>query len=307
MNSKMHSVIPFLLALLLLLGGCAVQQEERTTELLSEIQWPSSDAQVHTRRDYSLSAAVDAYTQEFPGISITHARMDDTPIYEVYRTDGKNMPLLFFLHEQGNRKDEFLEVAATYAQSGYFCVLMDLPGYGERTSNETIQAVESIVTSSAEIDLLLEYYRFSPLADSGKFALWGVSMGGSAAYHYAAYGQHTPALLLICSAEADLTRLTDTGSITSGQEQAPTWSSQELLQYCETNNPLNQLDHLGTIPAFIVHGCKDTIILVDSIRELEGILSPYGCARFLFLEEAGHDTVPSMLSYASAMLNQYLR
>lgn len=307
MSSKAQSVILILLALLILLGGCTAQTEERTTELLSEIQWPSSDAQVHTRRDYSLSTEVEAFMQAFPGISIAHARIDETPIYEVYRTDGKNMPLLIFLHEQGNRKEEFLEVASTYAQSGYFCVLMDLPGYGERTSDETIQAVESIVTSSAEIDLLLEYYRFSPLANSSRFALWGVSMGGSAAYHYAAYGQHDPALMLICSAQADLTRLTNTGSITSGKEHAPTWSAQELLQYCEANNPLNRLERLATIPAFIVHGCKDTVIPVDPVRELEGVLSPYGCARFLFLEDAGHDTVPSMLAYASAMLNQYLR
>lgn len=293
--------------LMFLLVGCSNSKVETATELIKEVQWPSSDASIHTRRDYTLNTEINAYAEEFQNLTISHAKIDDTPIYEVYPSDGKNMPMLILLHEQGNSKDELLEIALPYAQSGYFCILMDLPGYGEHVSSEAIHEVESIVDATAEIDLLLEYYRFSPAADSTKFALWGVSMGGSAAYHYAAYGEKEPRLLLICSAEADFTHLTSTGSVMNGKDQDATWTTMELLNYCEANNPMNGLERLVDIPAFIVHGNEDTIIDVGSIHELEDMLSPYGCAQFLFLDEVGHETVPYMLSYASAMLNQYLR
>lgn len=300
----------FLLVVLILafvLSGCSTNQRKKATESVREQQWPSSDAQIHIRRDYALGTEANAYAEEFKDITLSHAKIDDTPIYEVYHSDGKNMPILIFLHEQGNSKEELLEIALTYAQTGFYCVLIDLPGYGEHASDETIQEVESIVNATAEIDLLLDYYRFSPTADSTKFALWGVSMGGSAAYHYAAYGKKTPTLLLICSAEADFARLTDTGSIADGKEQPATWDAKTMLNYCEENNPMNQLEKLAYIPAVIVHGNEDTVINVESIRELEAKLSSYGHARFLFLEGVGHETVPYMMSYASAMLNQYLR
>lgn len=300
----------FLLVILTLafaLCGCSANQQKTGTELVREVQWPSSDAQIHIRREYALGPETDAYAEEFEGITLSHAKIDDTPIYEVYRSDGKNMPILVFLHEQGNSKEELLEIALTYAQTGFYCLLIDLPGYGEHASNKTIQEVESIVNATIEIDLLLDYYRFSPIADSTKFALWGVSMGGSVAYHYAAYGNKTPMLLLICSAEADFTHLTDTGSIINGKEQAATWDAKTMLNYCEKNNPMNCLEKLAGIPAFIVHGNEDTVISVASIHELEVKLSSYGHARFLFLEDVGHETVPYMMPYANAMLNQYLR
>lgn len=304
---KQLSFLLIVFSLVFVLGGCSTDKGKSATELVREVQWPSSDAQIHIRKDYTLGTEANKYAVEFKDITLSHAKIDDTPIYEVYHSDGENMPMLFFLHEQGNSKEELLEVALTYAQTGYYCVLIDLPGYGEHISNETIQEVESIVNSTAEIDLLLDYYRLSPTADSAKFALWGVSMGGSAVYHYAAFGKNVPTLLLICSAEADFTRLTDTGSILNGKEQAATWDTGTMQNYCEENNPMNRLDRLACIPAFIVQGNDDTVIEAESIREFEAKLSSYGYARFLFLEDVGHETVPYMMSYANAMLNQYLR
>lgn len=300
----------FLFAILILvfvLSGCSTNQGENATEPVREVQWPSSDAQVHIRREYALGTEANRYAEEHKDMTFSHAKIDHIPIYEVYRSGGKNMPILIFLHEQGNSKEEWLEIALTYAQTGCYCVLIDLPGYGERSSTEIIQEVESIVNTTAEIDLLLDYYRLSPTADSTKFALWGVSMGGSAAYHYVAYGKKTPTLLLICSAEADFARLTDTGSILDGKEQPATWDAKTMMNYCEENNPMNHLEKLACIPAVILHGDADTIVNIESVRELEAQLSPYGYAQFLFLEDVGHETVPYMISYANAMLNQYLR
>lgn len=305
--NKQRCFLLFILIFTFLLSGCSTKQEENTAEAVREVQWPSSDAQIHMRREYALGAEAARYASEFEDVTIVHAKIDDTPIYEVYHPDGKNMPLLIFLHEQGNSKEEMLEMALTYARASFYCVLIDLPGYGEHASEETIQEVESIVRATSEIDLLLDYYRFSPTTDSTRFALWGVSMGGSSAYHYAAYGKRTPSLLLICSAEANFAHLTDTGSITADREQPATWDNATMRNYCAEHDPLNHLEKLACIPAVILHGTEDTVIHVESIRELEAKLRPYGHARFLFLEGVGHATAPYMMPYATAMLNQYLR
>lgn len=301
----MQKWIALLLACLLL-TGCA-SQTAPVEEAVVETQWPSSDAQIHTRRELPVTDAARAYAAKYPQVKFDHAAVDDITLYEVYLSGAKNAPMVIFLHEQGTHKDEFLEIAAPYAQAGYFCVLMDLPGHGERVTEEPIQAIEALVMASTDVELLLEYYRFSPLADVSRFAFFGISMGGSVAYHYTAWGRRTPSLLLVCGAAADFGMLNGQGSIQNGKEQPMTWDMDTYKAYCETHNPITKLDRLGAVPVFAVHGCQDKVVPQQLARDLEASLSSYGNARFLFVEQGGHEVTLYMLPHVGAMLNQYLK
>lgn len=290
----------------LLLAGCSCQTAPEEAAVV-ETQWPSSDAKVHTRREMPLPDSAQAQAQQHPLIQFRHVMLDEVALYELYPTGARNAPLVIFFHEQGVRKDQFMEIAVTYAQAGYFCVLMDLPGYGERRTEQTIQAVESVVMATADVDLLLEYYRLSPLTDSRRFALFGVSMGGSVAYHYAAFGKKTPSLLLVCSTTADFDHLRHQGSVTDGKEGPVTWDEAAYHAYSQEHAPMSRMDRLGAVPVFAVHGELDTVVPPTLAHSLADALAPYGNARFLFVEQAGHEATKYLLPHMGALLNQYLK
>lgn len=290
----------------LLLAGCSSQTAPEK-EAVVETQWPSSDAQVHTRKELPLTDAIRSSARQHPSIQFRHVMLDEIALYEMYPADAGNAPLVIFLHEQGVSKDQFIEIAVTYAQAGYFCVLMDLPGYGECRTPRTIQAVESVVLATADVDLLLEYYRLSPLTDSSRFALFGVSMGGSVAYHYAAFGRKTPSLLLVCSTTADFDHLRNQGSITDGKEGPVTWDDAAFQAYIQEHAPMSRMDRLGAVPVFAVHGEMDSVVPRELAQSLADALAPYGNARFLFVEQAGHEATKYLLPHMGALLNQYLK
>lgn len=290
---------------LMLLCSCQFMQTEAPSAH-TETQWPSSDVQIHTRKDFPLTHVAQSQSSQFPLLTYTHAALDDVYLYEIYNPQYTNAPLVIFLHEQGVSKDEYLELASSCAQAGYFCVLMDLPGHGERASAQAIQAIEAVITASAEVDLLLEYYRFSRYADSSRFGLYGVSMGGSVAYHYAAFGKKEPAVLLVCSAAADFTELHEKGSLLNGKELPSTWDKSTFQAFCEPHNPINNMEALQLTPIFAVYGNQDQIVSIPQIQALAEDLVPFGNARFMFIEHANHEVSNYMLPHVIPTLGQYL-
>ena len=301
-----HMLLLLFLLLSLLLAGCSQQQEPPLTPI-AEFQWPASDTQIHTYQEYPLTETANTYADIHPNLHFSHVFLDDVSLYEISPVTGSNAPLIIFLHEQGALKDEYLELACNCAQCGYFCVLMDLPGHGERTSSQAIEAIEAITQGSTDIDLLLDYYRLSHFADSHNFALLGVSMGGSVAYHYAVFGKQTPSVLLVSSATADFVDLHDKGSIIQGKEHSPTWDKETFLSYCSTRNPINHLDRLRQMPIVAMYGLQDTIVNIQKIHTLADNLSASGNAHFMFIDQADHEVTQYLFPYVTSTLNQFLK
>lgn len=167
-------------AMMFVLAACSEMDQQDHREEAAVIHWPASDTSIHTAQSGTLPRAAQSLLAANADLSINWKRIDGITLYEIYPTDAVNLPAVFLLHEHGASKDQYLPEAVTYAQSGYFCILMDLIGYGERPDANAVESIEAAVMATADIDLLLEYYRLSPYADSNHFALYGQSMGGSA-------------------------------------------------------------------------------------------------------------------------------
>lgn len=301
-----NKLVILMVILLFILCGCSQQQKADVAPVV-ESQWPSSDKQIHTYKEFPLTSDESNVAAEYPQLVFAHVALDDVFLYEIRPEAAINAPMAIFLHEQGTNKDECLEMAFSCAQAGYFCVLMDLPGHGERLSTQTLQAIEVVTEGSADIDLILEFYRLSRYADSSRFGLLGISMGGSVAYHYAAFGEKMPALLLVCSAEADFAELYDKGSLVQGKEQPSTWDAETFRAYCKTCNPMDHLDRLCEIPMLSIYGSQDSVVNIDSIHSLAERMSAAGKARFMFLEHENHEVTKYLQPYILPMLGQCLK
>lgn len=304
-------LLPVLLILaLLLVSGCSGKGNGNSGKESSEKgqQWAASDTSIHTAAELPLTGVAQRTASSEKGIVIRHKRIDEIPVYEMYPSDAKLLPMVLFLHEHGGSKEQFLEEAVLYAQAGYFCVLFDLKGYGERISAEPLESIEAAVAATSDLDLLLEYYRLSPYADSEKFALYGQSMGGSAVWHYAAFGRKTPLVLVACSAAADFSTVEDMGSVRNGQAEPPAWDGKTYEQYCAANNPIEHTDRLKDLPMLVYQGMHDTAVLPATTQEFETIIAAGNKNAMFIYDEAGeHNVTPMFLNRIIPFIRQWAR
>ena len=304
MIMKGFRIIALLSICALLMSACSSSlQKDATT--LEKKSWAASDNSVH---DVTQLEGISIHLKE-EGIVTQHKLVDDIPLIEIYRTDAKLLPVMIFLHEHDGNKEQFVEEAVLYAQSGFFCILFDLKGYGERSLSESTESLESAVQATDDIDLLLEYCRLSPYADAEHFVLYGQSMGGSATWHYAAYGKKTPQAIVACSGACDFTTLADLGSVSNGKGQSPAWTEETYMNFCKVNNPITQIERIAQVPALVYQGMQDHTVLPTSTKELEKLLVSAGATNnfFIYDENGGHNVSPMFLNRILPFLKQYVR
>ena len=300
--------------LMTVLSGCTTSASQKNQGLtdhdksVTTEQWAASDNTVHS---VSWLPRSDVSVKSVPSdseILVQHKLIDDVPVYEVFSKDAKLMPVMFFLHEHEGNKEQFLDEAGLYAQAGYFCVLFDLYGYGERARSEPVESIEAAVHATADIDLLLEYYRLSPYVEHTKFVLYGHSMGGSAVWHYCAFGGRKPQAIVVCSAAIDFTGIDDMGSVVNGKSQPPSWEVPVYQAYCQEHNPIEHYNSFINIPMLIYQGMKDHVVLPDLTRNFETIVSGVNPnATFIFDENGDHNATSLFLNRIIPFLRTFSR
>ena len=271
--------------------------------------WSASDKSLHTATIIPLKDANKAREFTENSLAVNSRLIDDIPVIELHNTQSQLSPVVFFLHEHEGSKEQWLDEASVYAQAGFFCIMFDLKGYGARTSDETIESIEAAVQASSDIDLILEYYRLDPHADTDHFALYGQSMGGSAAWYYAAFGKKIPSAIVACSAAANFEALSDLGAVKDGKGQPPTWDEDRFQNYCKVHNPISQIEKLSQIPAMVYQGMKDHTIDPQITKQWEQMLVTIGRQNCLFIydENGDHNVTPAFLARILPFLKQYLK
>ena len=300
--------------LLEVLSGCAanVTQEDRGDvdydSSITTKKWAASDNTIHTVTKLPQDHVAKKHTRPDDEIIVEHKVIDDVPVYEFFLKDARLMPLMIFLHEHEGSKEQFLDEVELYAHAGYFCVLFDLLGYGERATSEPVESIEAAVHATADIDLLLEYYRLSPYAEHTRFVLYGHSMGGSAVWHYCAFGRRRPQAVVVCSAAVDFTKVDDMGSVVNGKSQAPLWDVPAYQDYCQEHNPIKHYNRFIDIPMLIYQGMKDTVVLPDRTKDFEAVISGTNPnATFIYDENGGHNATSLFLNRIIPFLRVFCR
>ena len=283
---------------------------EGTAEKKSEVSWVSKqDKKQHKTAVYSLGATAQALRDELSEeVVIEHKRVDDVYIYEMYQGGEKDKKILFFLHGQASRKEEFLNEMLGYAERGYYCVTMDLPGYGERLTDKPMMSLQITEQASEDLDFLLDYYEACAIADTGQFAIIGLSQGGSTAYLYAAYGKRTPKAIVVGSSTPDFTFFKDNTCIANGKTVDAVWDEKQIKDFIRQKNPVNQIEKFYTLPIMSGNSIDDPIVTYKGSEAFELKLKDKNkYMRFYYFDGEKHNVSKAYMQNIPQFLQQYLK
>lgn len=297
-------------ALILMNSGKSETHDEGASEKQSEISWTSKqDKKQHKTAVYSYGKTAEALKEELSDeITLEHRSVDDVFVYEMHQGGEKNQKLLFFLHGQTSRKEEYLNEMLNYVDSGYYCVTVDLPGYGERITEKPLMSLEITRQASKDIDLLLDYYESRAIANAGNFAIIGLSQGGSAAYMYAAYGERTPKAIVAGSSTPDLTYFVDNTCIANGKNVDAVWSEKQINEFIKKNNPVNQLEKFYTLPVMAGNSVDDPIVSYKGSEAFElKIKDKNKNVSFYYFDGTKHNVSEGFMQNIPNFLEKYMK
>lgn len=151
-------------------------------------------------------AAEETYTvaDDWEGVTYRSVQLDDIPLVEVFQDDGKEKPLLLFLHGLGQSKERMLPALTAFARAGYYAVSMDAYEHGQRSSGEMCDNWAAMLITAEDINEVVSYYRGAEDVEAENFVLGGFSMGGVEAWAYTQLGEYTPGALLAVSGVCEL-------------------------------------------------------------------------------------------------------
>jgi pimeloyl-ACP methyl ester carboxylesterase len=286
-----------------------VQDEGKVVQIESSTWTSPADQSQHSVKTYSLGTTADEVCKSLESIELNHKYIDDIAIYEMYPTNANAESVIFFIHGQGSRKEEYLYDMTTYAEEGYVCVTLDIKGNGERTSDQTIMSVQATVDTGNDINTLIEYYQTMPFANTNQIALVGLSQGGSVAYWYAAYGRYPLSALVVGSTTADYTCYIDDSSITNGISGNSIWTQKQLDDFIAINNPVNNREAFDQLPILSGHGMDDPLVPTTGDEEMEQYLYSVGNqnASFYYFEQVGHEVPEEFMQKVLPFVQKYLK
>lgn len=285
--------------------------DEGTAELISSEQWISnSDGQKHTTSLYSFGTTAQSVQEELPAnIKLEHKFVDDIPIYEMYPADLKNGKIIFFLHGQLSRKEEYLYEMMGYAEEGYLCVCVDLEGHGERITEEKIMALQITADTGKDLDTLIQYYYTKDYADETNFSILGLSQGGSVAYWYVAFGSYHPKAIIVGCSTPDYSYFLDDSCIKNGEIVDSVWNEETIESFLTENNPISRIEYFYSVAILSGNSFDDPIVSYQGSEELEKKLKDAGNtnAYFYYFDGIGHnvseDFIRKVLPFLKTQLN----
>lgn len=284
--------------------------DEGTSAVENTESWISPVDQIqHTVSTYSLGTTAAEVSETLEGIKLVHKYIDDICIYEMYPSTLQNGGIVFFLHGQGSRKEEYLYDMVAYADEGYVCVTVDIEGSGERVSDEEIMSIQATVDTGEDINTLIEYYMNQAYADANRVAIIGLSQGGSIGYWYAAYGKYPLSALVVGSTTPNYLYYVDSTSIKAGAVGDSIWSEAKLNSFIKENNPVNNLPAFDSLPILSGHGMADSQISTKGDEEMELYLYSVGNkdAFYYYFDGVGHNVTEEYMQKVLPFLNKYLR
>jgi len=167
---------------------------------------------------------------------------------------GKPRATVLFLHGNAeNISTHFLNVAWMPAD-GFNVLALDYRGYGASTGRPSLRGVQ------LDIDAALTALRARPDVDARRIVLFGQSLGGALAIHYAVHGSQRDALRAVIADSA----FADYRTIASEKLAASvlTWPFQWLPAIVVDNDysPLASVGAVSPLPLLLIHGEADTVV-----------------------------------------------
>ena len=118
-------------------------------------------------------------------ILVRNISLDEIPLMEVFNPDvkGKN-PMVLLYHGYTGQKEFILSQAYLLASNGFFVVLPDAFGHGQRAEGGPIDLFTSILKTTEEVNKIIKFYDADDRVDNSRIGLSGYSMGGMITFAY---------------------------------------------------------------------------------------------------------------------------
>ncbi|MGH4124758.1 MAG: alpha/beta hydrolase family protein [Clostridium sp.] len=230
----------------------------------------------------ALGIEAQKITNENPDIVVNKLLVDDVPFYEIYKKDNSVKPLIIMIHFATGSKESVVWNALDFAYKGFYCVVPDAYAHGERVNNPAIRMTQIEVFTSDECNSLIDFYSSNKKVDISKLGIIGYSLGGSSAYHYAAYGKYKPKAIASYGSTPYWEQLVDIGgipmmtySVVSGNGQT-TDSQDTVNKYLINNSPFKNYANMKNMTVVMFNGEKDTVIPPEGAKKLYDALKSLG-------------------------------
>lgn len=208
----------------------------------------------------------------------------DISLMELYSHEGaKKKPMILMIHGYLCLKEQHMLHAYNLARHGFFVVLPDAYGHGERnTTGENCTFFEAALNTTTEINYLIDSYSKDERVDITRVGLTGFSMGGCITFNYLA-GEDmrikaavpvigTPDWVSIMKTEGVKAEMKASGLVKSDADM------EEYARIASKVQPLNKFTNMKDIPLLILSGGDDPIIPTDIVKQFyEQLQALYTC------------------------------
>ncbi|NLO83497.1 MAG: prolyl oligopeptidase family serine peptidase [Clostridiales bacterium] len=215
-------------------------------------------------------------------IIVRNNNIEGVPLLELFRMDQiLKKPMIIVYHGYLGRKEFILPQAYLLAVNGFFVVVPDAYGHGERSSGQIVDLFTSITKSVSEINMIIDSYKDSREVDYTRVGLAGYSMGGCITFSYITLMDKkikaavpvisTPDWVSIVERLKTDEMMADLKArgILSHESQV-----EEYLKIAETIQPINRYEAMKDTPLLMLCGEKDSVTPPAGVKKLYEMLRP---------------------------------
>jgi len=206
------------------------------------------------------SALLDAPDQHGIEYRVEHLRAADGTgltawfMPASHRENGRPSATVLFLHGNAENISTHFRSVAWLAAEGFNVLALDYRGYGSS------EGVPSLAGMQLDIDAAMLFLLEQPDLDPGRIVLYGQSLGGALAIHYAARGPHRAGIrtLVVDSSFSDYREI-------AREKLAAAWLTWPLqwLAWLTIDNdysPATSVATLSPLPLLLIHGDRDLVV-----------------------------------------------
>lgn len=251
-------------------------------------------------------------------IIIKYRSIAEVPVFELYGSGGTvKKPIVFLYHGSMCRKEFILKQAYDLATNGFYVIVPDAFGHGERSREHVTDLFTAITKTVGEVDKLIDSFQEHTLADNKRVGIAGYSMGGCITFDYLVNGKKQIKAAVTIISTPVWTSIVDAFST----KERIQWfinlgilkREEDIVEYrnlAEKIQPINFYPSMKDVPLLMLSGENDNDAPVHGVIELYEKLLPLTknkeTLRYKVYPSNGHEDTMEMNMDMADWFKQYL-